>query len=128
MGSASRWRKERWQGLVPRADDWRAELDWIRAAQNDGVIVFEAVGLWRNCRIELRREGFNVIGGSAFGDRLENDRGFALDLLRGQGLRIAPVREFDSVADEAADLNAAPPVRFQALRNSAGETFVGAFD
>ena len=30
-------------GLVGRTDDWRAELDWIRAAGDEGIILFEAV-------------------------------------------------------------------------------------
>ena len=38
-------------GLVPRIDDWRAELEWVREAGREGVIVFEAVGFgdvtWR---------------------------------------------------------------------------------
>ena len=31
-------------GLVPRTEDWRAELDWIRQAGPDGLILFEAIG------------------------------------------------------------------------------------
>src|SRR3982750_597918 len=31
-------------GLVPRVEDWKSKLDWIREAGPDGLIVFEAVG------------------------------------------------------------------------------------
>src|SRR3954451_12126453 len=113
-------------GLVPRVDDWKSKLDWVREAGPDGLIVFEAVG-FGELQDRLRREGLNVIGGSAFGDRLENDRAFAFDLLGRQGMRIAPVREFDSVADAAADLAARPRRCVFKLCDSAGDTFVGTF-
>jgi phosphoribosylamine--glycine ligase len=66
--------------MVARSDDWRADLDWVRSAGRDGLILFEAVG-FGPLQDDLRSQGFNVIGGSALGDRLENDRSFALDLL-----------------------------------------------
>jgi phosphoribosylamine--glycine ligase len=113
-------------GLVPRTDDWRRELDWIRDADRDGLILFEAVGFGA-LQDELRRDGFNVIGGSAFGDRLENDRAFALDLLARQGLRIAPVHEFETAADAIDDLAKMPRRTVFKLCDSAGETFVGSF-
>lgn len=113
-------------GLVPRVDDWRGELDWLRESGRDGVVVFEAVG-FGELQDELRRAGFNVIGGSAFGDRLEHDRGFALGLLARQSLRIAPVREFTSADEAIADLKSRPRRCVFKLCESAGETFVGAF-
>ena len=51
---------------------------------------------------ELRREGFNVIGGSAYGDRLENDRAYAQRVLAAAGLPIARNWEF---TDRAAALD-----------------------
>jgi len=108
-------------GLVPRTDDWESDLDWVGA---EGVILFEAVGFGA-LQDRLRASGFNVIGGSAFGDRLENDRPFALDLLAAQGLKVAPVREFTSAADAIAELRANPRRCVFKLCDSAGETFVG---
>src|SRR5438270_9076989 len=83
-------------GLVPRAKDWREELPWVREAGGDGLILFEAVGFGA-LQDELRREGFQVIGGSALGDRLENDRVFAFELLGSFGMRIAAVTHFTHV-------------------------------
>jgi phosphoribosylamine---glycine ligase len=109
-------------GLVPRAADWRAELDWVRA--QDGVIIFEAVG-FGELQDELRRDGFNVVGGSALGDRLENDRAFAFELLAKQGTNVAPVHEFATAAEAIAHLAANPRRCVFKLCDSAGDTFVG---
>src|SRR4051812_7778618 len=79
-------------GMVEQTSDWRAELDWIRAAGPDGIIVFENVAHGSGeMQDALRRDGFQVIGGSAFGDRLENDRAYAQRLLAERGLSAAPV-------------------------------------
>jgi phosphoribosylamine---glycine ligase len=83
------------KGMVERVADWRSELAWIRSAGSDGIILFENVANKRGeLQDELRRDGFHVIGGSAFGDRLENDRAFAQDVLAQSGLRIAKSFEF----------------------------------
>jgi phosphoribosylamine--glycine ligase len=111
-------------GLVPRADDWRAELDWIRDAGSDGMILFEAVG-FGELQDRLRADGIQVIGGSALGDRLENDRAFALELLESQGLRIAPTRLFATPADAIRDLQERPRRCVYKKSSSAGDTFVG---
>ena len=114
-------------GLVPHVRDWRAELDWVRAASADGVILFEAIG-FGELQDQLRGDGFNVIGGSALGDRLENDRAFALNLLRVQGLHIAPMTEFATAKSALADLKARPRRCVFKRCDSAGETFVGVVD
>ena len=111
-------------GLVPRAQDWQSELAWVREAGADGLILFEAVG-FGELQDRLRQEGLNVIGGSAFGDRLENDRGFAQQLLTSLGLPTAATAEFVSAADALADLRARPRRTVFKLSASAGETFVG---
>lgn len=113
-------------GLVPRTDDWKAELDWVRQAGPDGVILFEAVG-FGSLQDDLRSDGFNVIGGSAFGDRLENDRRFALALLTGEHIQAACVREFGDPADAIDDLKRNPRRCVFKRCDSAGETFVGEF-
>lgn len=114
-------------GLVPRAADWREELEWVCSAGPDGVILFEAVG-FGDLQDSLRNQGFNVIGGSAVGDRLENDRAFALQLLADQGLRVPPVVAFTRVEDAVADLRDRPRRCVFKRSASSGETFVGSFD
>ena len=112
-------------GMVRRSANWRADLPWIREAGDEGLILFEAVG-FGELQDQLRANGYNVIGGSAFGDRLESDRAFAQRFLNKHGLKTAPTREFSSVADAAEDLRANPSRRVLKLSASAGDTFVGA--
>ena len=84
-------------GLVEQIADWQAELPWIRAAGNEGIILFENVAKRRGeAQDALRRDGFNVIGGSAYGDRLENDRGYAQRVLAEIGLSTSRFWEFEN--------------------------------
>ena len=111
-------------GLVPRAPNWREELDWIR--EDGGIIIFEAIGFGA-LQDDLRTQGFSVIGGSAFGDRLENDRSFALEMLGSRGLNIASTRQFDSGQAAIHDLRLRPRRCVYKRCDSAGDTFVGTF-
>jgi phosphoribosylamine---glycine ligase len=111
-------------GLVPRSQNWRDELAWVREAGTEGLILFEATGFGA-LQDELRQSGFNVIGGSALGDRLEHDRADALRLLEEHGLKIAPVKEFDAVGAAIADLESWPRRCVFKVNASAGDTFVG---
>ena len=116
-------------GLVPRTADWRAELDWIKEVGRDGVILFENVAEGRGALQDaLRRDGFQVIGGSAFGDRLENDRAFAQSVLSDLGFRTALVWEFgDAVAaDRFIQSNPARYVlKFNGAKFASNDNYVG---
>src|SRR5438128_2431927 len=80
-------------GLVEHTQNWEAELDWIKA--KDGIILFENVAKARgSLQDDLRADGFHVIGGSAYGDRLENDRAYAQRVLQDIGLPTCRVAEF----------------------------------
>lgn len=81
------------RGLVERCDDWSAELPWIRAAGKEGLVIFETAchGATQDA---LRGEGDRVVGGSSWGDRLEEDREYGQLLLRQIGLQTAETRTF----------------------------------
>jgi phosphoribosylamine--glycine ligase len=82
------------RGLIVRTEDWQKELGWLREAGEDGIVIFETADQGA-AQDALRRDGFPVIGGSAFGDRLELDREWGQSVLRGVGLKTAPCRTFD---------------------------------
>ncbi|MDO9360583.1 MAG: phosphoribosylamine--glycine ligase [Polaromonas sp.] len=85
-------------GMLERVEEWRAQLGWLRDAGNQGMVLFESASRGEE-QDALRREGFQVIGGSALGDRLEADREFGQQVLRGGGLRTARSHGFTSYAD-----------------------------
>src|SRR5687767_1760564 len=75
-------------GMLQQTPHWYLELDWVRAAGESGVILFESATKGE-IQDRLRRDGYQVIGGSAFGDRLEGDRAFGQQVLQELGLKIA---------------------------------------
>jgi phosphoribosylamine---glycine ligase len=96
-------------GLIERVPSWEAELDWVRAAGLDGCILFENVGAGRGAlQDRLRRDGFNVIGSSDYGARLENDRAYAQELLGQFGFRTAPVKSFTDAETARAYIEGRP--------------------
>jgi phosphoribosylamine--glycine ligase len=107
-------------GIVPQTPNWRNELGWISEAGQDGIILFENVaGGSGKLQDELRAQGFNVIGGSAYGDRLENDRAYAQEVLAGLGLDIAGIHDF-SETQAALDFLKDNPARYVLKFNGPG--------
>jgi phosphoribosylamine--glycine ligase len=119
-------------GLVEHVADWRAQLDWVREAGDQGVLLFESVSEgFGALQDALRSEGLNVIGGSAFGDRLENDRAFAQQLLAKLNFPIAHHVEFTSASAADAYIAANPGryvLKFSGADHAADDTYVGQLD
>lgn len=95
------------EGMIHFTPDWRHELDWIREADDDGIIVFETATAGEH-QDELRSQGFHVVGGSALGDKLENERAFGQKILKEHGLNTACTREFQSFNEGIEFLGRSP--------------------
>ncbi len=108
-------------GLIDPVADWRAELDWVG---HDGIVMFEGVGQGA-VQDRLRAEGYRVVGGSAFGDRLEKDRAFGQAILREAGLPIADSIAFDSPAPALDWLARHPGRHVLKWDDGAHATYVG---
>jgi phosphoribosylamine--glycine ligase len=92
-------------GFVPKTRDWKGEIDWA------DVIVFDDVLGMGTMAQELRKAGKKVVGGSAYTDRLEDDRAFGQAELKSAGVPIIPQENFTSF-DEAAAFVRANPNRY----------------
>jgi phosphoribosylamine--glycine ligase len=77
-------------GFVPKTDDWKKELDWA------DVIVFDDVLGQGTKAKKLREKGYNVIGGTPYADKLEDDRAFGQEELKKYGIPIIPYKNFTS--------------------------------
>ena len=80
-------------GFVPKTDDWRAEIGWADVVIFDDIWVGSEVGTGKLAS-ELRAEGHAVVGGTENTDRLEEDRGYAMDVLESNGINTVEHREF----------------------------------
>ena len=75
-------------GFVPKVDAWEPHVEWA------DVIVFDDVlGLGQKAQ-NLREAGKHVVGGTAYTDRLEDDRSFGQEELKRHGVSIIPFQEF----------------------------------
>jgi phosphoribosylamine--glycine ligase len=116
-------------GLVEHTPSWESELDWVRASGDQGIVLFENVARARGeLQDRLRKDGFHVIGGSAYGDRLENDRAFAQRALADIGLQTANVMEFNDVASADKFIDEHPAryvLKFNGPNFSSYDSYVG---
>jgi phosphoribosylamine--glycine ligase len=93
------------EGFVPKAQDWKAEVDWADVVVFDDVL---GMGAWAQ---ELRGRGKQVVGGSPYTDRLEDDRAFGQQELKNAGVSIISHENFTSF-DEAVKYVGANPNRY----------------
>ena len=77
-----------YSGLLTFTKNWHDELEWIRQAKSDGIILFESAtkGIIQDA---LRQQGYQVIGGSAFGDNLEACREYGQQMMQKNGCAIS---------------------------------------
>lgn len=81
-------------GFVPKSDDWRADVDWADVIIFDDIWVGPDIGTGALAE-ELREQGKAVVGGTANTDRLEEDRGYAMDVLEEHGVNTIDHRVFE---------------------------------
>lgn len=77
-------------GFVPKTDDWKQEVDWA-----DCIVFDDVLGMGELAE-GLRKKGKKVVGGTAYTDRLEDDRTFGQNELKKYGVNIIPFEEFTS--------------------------------
>jgi phosphoribosylamine---glycine ligase len=92
-------------GFVPKSSDWEEDADWA-----DAIVFDDTLGQGEKAQA-LRAKGKKVIGGTAYTDRLEDDRSFGQEELKRAGVSIIPYREFESF-DEAIEHVAQNPGRY----------------
>jgi phosphoribosylamine--glycine ligase len=91
-------------GFVEKIDSWEDQVDWA------DVIVFDDIGFGKTAE-KLRAEGKKVIGGSAYTDRLENEREFGQQELAKAGVSVLPNWNFSDF-EEAIKFVQSNPGRY----------------
>jgi phosphoribosylamine--glycine ligase len=96
--------KRCYRGIVPRTRDAATGLAWVGKR---GLIVFDGTGHgeWQD---ELRGDGYAVVGGSAGGDRLEDDRAHASRVMAAAGIAVLPEQTFTDIDAASAFVQTHP--------------------
>jgi len=92
-------------GFVAKSDNLEKDTEWA-----DIVVFDDTLGQGERAQ-ELRATGKKVVGGTAYTDRLEDDRSFGQEELKKAGVNIIPYKEFDSF-DDAIEHVAQNPGRY----------------
>ncbi len=93
-----------YDGFLDKVEDWEASKDWA------DVIVFDNVA-FGSVADKLRKAGKLVVGGSAYTDKLEEDRDFGQQELKKYGVNILPSFTFTDY-DEAIEFVKKNPDRY----------------
>jgi phosphoribosylamine---glycine ligase len=104
MFTKSQGEKDVGDGFVEKVDAWEPLKDWAE------VIVFDDIGFGELAE-KLRVEGRAVVGGSPYTDKLENDREFGQEELKGAGVNTLQSWNFTSF-DEAVEFVKKNPDRY----------------
>ena len=80
-------------GFVEKTDNWKADVDWADVVVFDDVLGHGAMAQ------ELREKGKLVVGGTAYTDRLEDERSFGQEELKKHGIPIIQYSDFTSFDD-----------------------------
>ena len=88
-------RKENFDGLVEKTDDWQKELKWVGKGENS-LIVFDDIG-YGKIQDQLRKDGYSVFGGSEAADKLESNRQFAQEIFSDCGIKTVPIKDFTDI-------------------------------
>ena len=94
-------------GFVTKTDDWRSEVDWADTIVFDDIWVGSEVGTGALAE-ELRAAGHHVVGGTPNTDRLEADRGYAMEVFDDHGIQTLPHREFSDFEEAIAYVESNP--------------------
>lgn len=78
-------------GIVPKTEDWRADVDWA-----DLVVMDDSFGLGREADW-VREQGVPVVGGTELTDRLEEERGFGHEKMAEFGLNVIESEIFGEI-------------------------------
>ena len=92
-------------GFVAKSENPKKDAEWA-----DIIVFDDTLGQGEKAH-PLRAQGKKVIGGSAYSDRLEDNRSFGQEELKKAGVNIIPYREFDSF-DEAMEHVVKNPDRY----------------
>lgn len=79
--------KDVYDGFLEKVDDWKQFIDWA------DVIVFDDCGFGEEAD-KLRAQGKLIVGGSAYTDKLEEDREFGQSEMKRVGMLILPHWDF----------------------------------
>jgi phosphoribosylamine--glycine ligase len=105
-------------GFVPKTDDWRAEVEWADVVVFDDIWVGSDVGTGALAQ-ELREQGKAVVGGTPNTDQLEEDRGYAMEILEEHGVNTIEYHVFEDfdAGIQHVQENPAPYVSYPRLKS-----------
>lgn len=112
-------------GFIEKTKNWKKELNWVG---KEGLIIFDDVGYGKE-QDSLRKKGYNVVGGSTGGDKLEKDRKFGQDILSKNGMLVVPTYNF-SACGKAIKFIKSNPKAWVIKQNTheSALSYVGVFD